>query len=116
VTNCFNRALVLSTTIDSDADGTVNAFDLTPIYTANSVNFSIGITNLPPHAPVLHWNLLGYGASNLVYFKTNLLSTNWTLLTNVMTSGYTVPNYSLVDRVHTNGGVYYKLQVDAVQP
>jgi hypothetical protein len=85
VTNTFNRALVESVDIDSFGDGIVNAFNPTPIYTAASVNMSVGMTNLPPLRPVVTWFALA-NATNYLYYQSNIMSTNLVLVTNFVGS------------------------------
>ena len=113
-TNTFNRALVQSTVIDSDGDGIVNAFDSTPIYTAANVNLSLSITNLPPKVPVLKWFSLAH-STNYLYYKTNISSTNWIVVTNFV-QGAVNGNVTVLDRARTNSTGLYRVQVNALQP
>ena len=114
VTNKLNRALVTSTDIDSNGNGVANAFDSTPIYTSYNVNLTISFTNLPPKVPVLKWSGLA-NSTNIVYFKTNVMSTNWFVLTNFV-QGPANGIATVVDRGRTNSTAYYKVQVIAAQP
>ena len=86
----FNAALAQSTTIDSDNDGIVNCYDPTPFGDINPTNlvFTISVTNKPKPASVLQWQKVTPGASyvtNYVFYKTNLMMTNWLTLTNFIT-------------------------------
>jgi len=80
-TNTFNAALAQSTDIDSDGDGTVNAYDPTPFFLASDLNFTETVTNVPPKSILLSWQTIP-GATNYVSYKTNLISTGWLPLTN----------------------------------
>jgi len=114
VTNKFNRALVGSTDIDSNGNGSANAFDPMPIYTSYDVNLTVSLTNLPPKAPLLQWSGLA-NSTNIVFFKTNLANTNWTVLTNFV-FGPVNGVATVIDRGRTNGAAYYKVQVIAPLP
>ena len=115
-----NRALAQSDDIDSNANGIFNAFDAVPFFTAYQLNFNVGITNLPPKAPVLTWSTIP-NSTNILYASTNLAGTNWLVVTNfVATTGNPGFNATtriarVVDPVRTNGA-FYKVQVDAAQP
>jgi hypothetical protein len=105
---------VQSTDIDSNGNGSANAFDPMPIYTSYNVNLQITLTNLPPKVPLLTWSGLA-SSTNIVYYRTNLTSTNWTVLTNFV---YGPANgvATVVDRARTNGPAFYKVQVIAPLP
>src|SRR5207249_4216049 len=70
-----NRALLESTTIDSDGDGIPNAFDLTP-FDGVMILSTITILNFPPPTALITWQ----AAAETVYhveYTTNPLGTNW---------------------------------------
>jgi hypothetical protein len=80
-TNAFNAALAQSSVIDSSGSGIVNSQNPTPFFISSQVNFALSLTNAAQPAAQLTWNSIP-GATNFVYYKTNLLSTSWILLTN----------------------------------
>jgi len=80
VTNMINAALAQSTDIDSDEDGTPNASDPTPFFLPSDVNLTISMTNVPPLMIRLNFNTIPH-ATNFVYYSTNMVATNWLLLT-----------------------------------
>jgi hypothetical protein len=92
----------------------MNAMDTTPFFTASSINPSITMTNLPPKVPLLQWTTLAQ-ATNFVYFATSFPSTNWTLVTNFVSSNGV--HASFVDRTRTStSSGYYRVQVAPKQP
>jgi hypothetical protein len=80
-TNVVNAALAQSGSIDSDGDGTPNNADPTPFFVASQIQPLVTITNLPPRRAALAWTTVPL-ATNIVWFKTNLLSPTWSVLTN----------------------------------
>ena len=80
-TNAFNAALAQSADIDSSGSGIPNNQNPTPFFIGSEVKFGLTLTNTAPPAARLTWNSIP-GATNYVYYKTNLLSTNWMVLTN----------------------------------
>jgi hypothetical protein len=109
----FNRGLVLSQDIDSDGDGIVNAFDPTPIFTADNVGLALTITNLPPKTAKITWHTLA-NSTNSLFYNNSLASTNWLVLTNFV-QGPANGVVTISDPVQ-GGTRYYKVQVDAPQP
>ena len=113
VTNYVNAALAASTTIDSDGDGIVNADDPTPFLVPALLNFNFAITNLPQKSFKLAWTTIP-GATNVVQYKTNLLSANWLTLTNFKTPPpYPGPatNVSVLDPINPSGTKFYRILV-----
>jgi hypothetical protein len=115
VTNTVNTGLAQSTSIDSDGDGIPNAFDPTPFFTSGQVNLAVTITNaLPPNATI-QWQTIP-GATNVVYYTTNLLSPNWLTLTNFVTPA--APPYApITEVIHDAIGnlstqKFYRVQVN----
>jgi hypothetical protein len=88
-TNSINAALAGSSTIDSDGDGIPNASDATPLFVPSQVGLHITSTNTPAAKALLAWDSIP-GSTNYVYFKTNLTSQTWMLLTNFV-SPATIP-------------------------
>lgn len=84
VTNTLNVGLVQSTSIDSDGDGIPNAYDPTPFFTPGQVNLAVTVTNSLPPKAIIQWQTIP-GATNYVFYKTNLLSPSWLTLTNFVT-------------------------------
>ena len=70
-----NRALLESTTIDSDGDGIPNAFDLTP-FDGVMILSTITILNFPPPTALITWQAAGETVYHVEY-TTNPLGTNW---------------------------------------
>jgi hypothetical protein len=97
----FNTALAQSTDIDSDGDGVVNGSDPTPFFVPSEVNFTLTLTNLPPPSVQLQWTTIPL-ATNYIYFKTNLLSSNWLPLTN-FDNYYYGANVAVTNPAHANG-------------
>jgi hypothetical protein len=83
-TNAFNAALAQSTDIDSDGDGIDNAHDPTPFFTPGQVKFTLTQTNIPPLSALLTWQTMP-DATNTVFYRTNLASAAWLMLTNFVT-------------------------------
>jgi hypothetical protein len=90
VTNTLNAALVQSQDIDSDGDGTPNGSDSTPIFVPGQVNFTMTLTNVPPLKALLIWDSIP-AATNIVQYKTNLVSANWLTLTNFVSPAAVPP-------------------------
>jgi hypothetical protein len=99
-TNLVNAALAASSQIDSDGDGIPNNTDLSPILTANQLNFVITLTNLPPKSAKIQWTTVANG-TNYIYYKTNLLSPTWQPFTNFQ-SFYYGSGSSGANTLHTN--------------
>jgi hypothetical protein len=88
---------------------------LSPTLPFEGENIKLGLsftTNLPKSA-IITWQTLA-GATNSLFTSTNLLSTNWSLVTNfvVNTSG----PVSFTNSAPGTGPRYYKVSVDPVQP
>jgi len=117
-TNTVNTALAQSTSIDSDGDGLDNAADPTPFFLAGQLNFTLTLTNTPPLQAVLRWDTIP-DATNSVYFRTNLTTANWQLLTNFI-SPLPYPSapasVTFAAPVTLTGERYYRVQVDLQQP
>jgi hypothetical protein len=99
-TNTFNAALAQSPYIDSDGDGIVNASDPTPFFVSSQVNFTLTLTNRPPPSVRLQWTTIPL-ATNYIYYRTNLLSTNWLPLT-TFDNYYYGANVAVTNPAHTN--------------
>jgi hypothetical protein len=112
VTNTVNTALAESSDIDSDGDGTPNSTDPTPFLVPAQVNFTETLTNVPPLSVQLQWQTVA-NATNNVYYKTNLLSPGWLLLTNFISPfPYpSPPGYVSVFDPLTNAPHYYQVVV-----
>ena len=112
VTNTVNAALAESADIDSDGDGTPNSTDPTPFLVPAQLNFTETITNVPPVSVQLQWQTVANG-TNYVYYKTNLLSPGWLLLTNFISPfPYpSPPGYVSVFDPLTNAPHYYQVVV-----
>jgi hypothetical protein len=89
-TNTVNAALAQSNDIDSDGDGTNNLTDPTPFFVSGEVNFKLTVTNKPPLTALISWQSIP-AATNYVYYKTNLLSVNWQVLTNFVSPAAVPP-------------------------
>jgi hypothetical protein len=120
ITYRLNRALAISSDIDSSGTGVPNVDTATPIFEGEDMKLTMYFTNTPARAAVVSWIALAqssYGiTTNYLYSSTNLLSTNWVpVLTNFTTS-------SLNQRVYyTNnapgyGPLYYKVRQNPPQP
>ncbi len=112
-TYVFNAALAAAPHTDSDGDGTPNAYDPTPFFVSSEVNFRDSITNAPPLQAVLTWNSIP-DATNIVFFKTNLLSANWLTLTNFVNPPappYAPLTITVNDPVKSGQPRFYKVMV-----
>ena len=112
-TNCVNAALAQSTSIDSDGDGIPNATDPTPFFVASQINFNLTVTNIPPRFARLTW-MTPTGGTNTVYYKTNLLSPTWLVLTNFASPQiYPAPptTVKVLDPVGANVTRFYRVSV-----
>ena len=114
-TNTVNAALLASTTVDSDGDGTANATDPTPFFTSSELNLALSVTNVPAQTMVITWNSIP-GATNVVQYKTNLLSA-WLTLTNFVSpalvppaGGWPITN-TVFDRVNPSQSRFYNVTV-----
>ena len=132
VTNFVNKSLLFSKSIDSNGNGKNNFNDLTngvnPFYTQTNISMKVTrsfvlSTNSVTHAvstniyPSISWNLLGNNATNSVIYTTNLSipTANWLVLTNFQ-SPTNINNFTFVDKTHTNGLYYYRLNIYPYQP
>jgi hypothetical protein len=114
-TNVVNAALAASPFIDSNGNGIPNADDPAPFFVADELQFSVTLTNLPPPEMAVVWHSIP-SATNIVQYKTNLLSPAWLVLTNFVspaavppTNGWPITN--LLYDVGTNQARFYQLQV-----
>ncbi|HEU6449651.1 MAG TPA: hypothetical protein VFV23_14550 [Verrucomicrobiae bacterium] len=90
-TNYFNAALAASHTVDSDGDGIYNASDSTPFFTSSEVNLqTLGTTNLPPLSVIIQWNSIP-GATNYLYYSTNMVGPFNNLVTNFVSPSIVPP-------------------------
>jgi len=113
----LNRPLVQSTAIDSDGDGTPNAYDATPFGsgapTTDFANFaiSIQITNQPAQTALISWPTTK-GATNHLEFKSKLSDASWSsaFVTNSPVTGM----ISVVQRA-TNNANYYRVRIEPQQ-
>jgi hypothetical protein len=113
VTNAFNRALAVSTDIDSNGNGIANAFDPSPFYTSFSVNLAVGITNMPAKTPLITWSGL-LNSTNYLYYKAKFSDPNWQLVTNFV--AHSNGTISIIDHGRTNGSGYYQVRVNPPLP
>jgi len=90
VTNQVNAALAQSSDIDSDGDGTPNGSDPSPFFNSSQVNFVMTLTNVPPLKALLTWDSIP-AATNIVQYKTNMVSPNWFNLTNFVSPAAVPP-------------------------
>ena len=112
-TNTFNAALAQSTTYDSDGDGIVNANDSTPFYVAGEMNFRLTVTNVPPLTTWISWQTIP-GATNSLYYRTNLVAGAWLPLTNFVSAlPYPSPLTAVTvsDPVGLAGAKFYQVRV-----
>jgi len=114
VTNAVNAALVQSADIDSNGNGIANANDPSPFSFASSqLNFTETLTNVPPLSIQLSW-YTPHPANDYVYYATNLISTNWTLLLQTNISLYQ-SSVSVLDPVNLTQPRFYRVQVQPLQ-
>jgi hypothetical protein len=119
VTNAVNAALAGSRDIDSNGNGNLNG----PIYNNQNpalqffepqqMNFNITVTNQPLRQRLLTWNTVPF-ATNVVYVTTNLLSPNWQVYSNFLSTNVAGPYYPVtVSDPATSAAVrFYKVEVD----
>jgi hypothetical protein len=100
VTNLVNAAVAASSTLDSDGDGTPNAFDPTPVFVPAQLNFAIGLTNLPPKMVKIQWQTIPL-ATNNIYYRTNLITGTW-LPFSSFNNYYYGPNLAVSNATHSN--------------
>ena len=108
-----NAALAAAPHTDSDGDGTPNAYDPTPFFVSSEMNFTETITNTPPLQVVLTWTSIP-DATNIVLFKTNLLSPNWFTLTNFINAPappYAPLTNAVFDPVNVAQPRFYEIKV-----
>jgi len=110
-TNTFNSALAHSTTIDSDSDGTANAFDPTPFFVPSEMHFMASITNMMVK---IQWTTIP-NATNFVYFATNMMSTNWLPYTN-FNNWYYGNNVAVTNSAHVNSFHSPQVYINASGP
>ena len=114
--------------VDSNGNGIPNASDPTPFFLASQIDFMETLTNVPPLSVRLSWMTIPL-ATNYVYYRTNLISTNWMQITNFTfastnypvfqtNSGFTLTNYpspatniSILDPVNLMQPRYYRVAV-----
>jgi hypothetical protein len=115
-TNTFNAALAQSQAIDSNGNGIPNGSDPTPFFVSSEINFKLTLTNKPPLTALLTWDSIP-GATNTVYYRTNLVLGNWLpLTTNISPSlvppagGWPITNI-VADPV-TGSSRFYRVRVD----
>jgi len=112
-TNWLNLALVQSCDLDSNGNGIANCLDAAPLFVPSEMNFTATLTNAPQRRVVLSWNSIPY-ATNFVFFKTNVMASNWQLLTNFVL-GSAGGRQRVVDPAGANAR-FYRLRVDAAAP
>jgi len=112
VTNTYNAALAESPDIDSNGNGLANAYDPSPFFVPQEINFALTLTNTPAKAALLTWDTVPL-ATNYVYYATSLLSNNWSLYTNFLSSNVTGPAYPVfvTDTNILKGIRFYKVTV-----
>lgn len=115
-TYTFNAALAQSHFISSNGSGTPNANNPTPFFVASEINFGLTLTNTVPPKASLTWNSIP-SSTNYVYYKTNLMSTNWILLTNFVSPSAVPPvgGWPIVNVLSdplTNQARFYQLRED----
>jgi len=102
VTNAVNAALAQSPDIDSDADGYPNSIDSTKFFEPYEINPMATFTNQPVKSARVEWTTIP-NATNIVYYATNLLSTNWLVFTNYQRA-YWGANVPFTNRISLTGG------------
>jgi len=100
VTNAINQALATSTTMDSDGDGVVNAYDSTPVLVPGQLDFGVTLTNRPPLSVKVQWITIP-NATNYIYYRTNLASGAWLPFTN-FNHYYYGANIAVTNAAHVN--------------
>ena len=116
----FNAALAQSTDIDSNTNGIPNAYDSIPWWNTNDppppsiVNITITTTNKPVAASVLTWQTIPNATNYAVFYKTNLIMTNWLSLTNIYTpaSATSPPVTVMISDPVTNSMRAYRVRAD----
>jgi hypothetical protein len=116
-TNTFNAALAQSPNYDSDGDGTVNRDDPTPFFVPSEVALTVVVSNIPPLTALISWHSIP-NATNRVFYTTNLITPNWTILTNFISptnvppvGGWPITNL-VSDPVNLALPRYYQVVVD----
>jgi hypothetical protein len=97
VTNAINQALAESTSIDSDGDGILNAYDPTPVLVPAQLDFDITLTNL---LVKVQWATIP-NATNYLYYRTNLAAGTWLPFTN-FSHYYYGANVAVTNAAHSN--------------
>lgn len=113
ITYTLNRALVESADIDSSGTGTNNAFNPAPVFEGEDIKLSMFFTNNPGKSAVITWQTLA-NATNYLFTSTNLLSTNWSLISSFSTN--VNERVSVTNSSPDNGPRYYRVRVDPPQP
>jgi hypothetical protein len=117
VTNTLNAALVQSSTLDSNGDGTPNNAESDPIFVPAQVNFTLILTNVPPLKARIQWDSIP-ASTNFVLYRTNLLSASWFTLTNFISptnvpplTGWPLTNV-VFDTINPVQQKYYRVLVN----
>lgn len=112
-TYTLNRALVTSVDIDSNGNGTNNAFDPAPVFVSENVKMSLSYTNAPGASVVVSWQTVA-GAANSLFMSTNCNGGNWSLVTNFVANAN--GRVAVTNSAPGNGPRYFKVRVDPPQP
>ena len=104
--NRLNIGLVKSPYLDSNGSGIPNVNSSSPVFVASELNFQCS-TAINSKNKII-WDSIP-GATNTVYYSTNILSANWIVLTNFVSptnvppvGGWPITNV-LVEPYHTDG-------------
>lgn len=100
-TNTVNKALAESGSIDSDGDGIVNNADSTPFFQSSQINLTAFLTNVPPQKVKIVFQTIP-GATNFVYYATNLNTPNWQPFTNFNNYYWNSANLAVSNYAHAN--------------
>jgi hypothetical protein len=105
-----NSALLVSSSVDSDGDGIMNAYDITPFYTADDAVLSVSLTAGVAPSARLSWRALAQ-ATNTVEYTTSPGSGDWQVLTNFVQGTVTTP-VNILDPLSPSGQLrVYRLRV-----
>ncbi|MDB6125896.1 MAG: hypothetical protein JWQ71_4889 [Pedosphaera sp.] len=110
----FNRALAMSSSIDSDNDGIVNSADPTPFLTPDNITLSVQIVKQPKLAAKISWPTIA-NSTNFLYWSTNTMSGNWQLLTNFV-QGPSNGLITVMDSAKSNAPCFYRVRVNPKSP
>jgi hypothetical protein len=105
----FNRALVVSCDIDSNGNGIPNCQDPTPIPTPDTIAVRVKLTNAPSLKALVSWDAPAF-STNYLYTRTNLMSTNWLLVTNFIQGPIMTP-VTITNQARTTGGSLYRVGI-----